>query len=174
VLRSHSIFSSARTVRPCSSWGGRWIGHLRTTWSAVCSSAPHSQAIEGDVPHWYKQERKLPTPLQRRLSRTHAVLGRTFTGGWVPMSKMKVPNFLQLRHMGLFVLRISADDFIYHKHYSFLCKLRRLRRHNGTNRARSKQHLLCCLAHIMTCHWNTHEGRGWARLLQLLEKCYDF
>jgi len=30
--------------RPCRPWGGRWIWHRRTTWSTVCSSAPHSQA----------------------------------------------------------------------------------------------------------------------------------
>jgi len=30
VLSSHSIVSSSRTVRPCSQWGGRWIGHWRT------------------------------------------------------------------------------------------------------------------------------------------------
>jgi len=46
VLSSHSIVSSSRTVRPCSPWGGRWIGHRRTTWSTVCFSAPHSQVAE--------------------------------------------------------------------------------------------------------------------------------
>jgi len=28
------------------SMGGRWIGQRRTTWSTVCTSAPHSQAAE--------------------------------------------------------------------------------------------------------------------------------
>ena len=46
VLNSHSVVSSSRTVMPCSPWGGRWIRHWRTTWSTVCSSAPHSQAAE--------------------------------------------------------------------------------------------------------------------------------
>jgi len=37
VLSSHWIVSSSRTVRvrPCSPWGGRWIGYSRTTWSTV-------------------------------------------------------------------------------------------------------------------------------------------
>jgi len=30
VLSSHSVVSSSRTVRPCSPWGGRWIGQSRT------------------------------------------------------------------------------------------------------------------------------------------------
>ena len=55
-----------------------WIGHWRTTWSTVCSSAPHSQAGEGAITHLYMQERKPPTPVRRRLSRTEAVLGRAF------------------------------------------------------------------------------------------------
>jgi len=49
VLSSHSVVSSSRTVRPCSPWGCRWIGHWRTTWSTVCS-APNSQAAEEAIP----------------------------------------------------------------------------------------------------------------------------
>ena len=30
MLSSHSVVSSSSTVRPCSPWGGRWIGHWRT------------------------------------------------------------------------------------------------------------------------------------------------
>jgi len=52
----------------------------RTTWSTVCSFAPHSQAAELAIPHLYKQERKRPTPVRRRLSRTQAVLGRFAPG----------------------------------------------------------------------------------------------
>ena len=50
-------------------------------WSTVCLSAPHSQAAEEDIPHLYKQERKRPTPVRRRLSRTQALLGRVTSGG---------------------------------------------------------------------------------------------
>ena len=41
----------------------------------VCSSSPHSQAAEGAMPHLCKQERKRPTPVRRRFSRTHAWQG---------------------------------------------------------------------------------------------------
>ena len=60
----------------------RWIGHWRTTWSTVCPSAPHSQAAEEAIPHLYKQERKHPTPVRRRLSPTQAVLRRAIGWGW--------------------------------------------------------------------------------------------
>ena len=74
------ILSSSGTARPCSPWRGRWIGHWRTTWSKVCSSAPHSQAAEEAIPHLYKQERKCPTPVRRWLSRTQALLVRVIRG----------------------------------------------------------------------------------------------
>jgi len=77
----HSIVSSSRTARPCSPWGGRWIGHQRSTWSTVCSSAPHSQAAEEAITHLYKQERKRPTQVGRRLNQTQALLGRVIPGG---------------------------------------------------------------------------------------------
>jgi len=81
MLNSHLIASSSRTVRLCSPWGGRWIGHWRTTWPTVCSSAPHSQAAEEAILHLYKQEQKRSTPVRRRLSRTQALLGRLIPGG---------------------------------------------------------------------------------------------
>jgi len=46
-----------------------------------CSSASHSQAAEEATPHFYKQERKRPTPVRRRLIRTQALLGRVVPGG---------------------------------------------------------------------------------------------
>ena len=55
VEQPFNCLKSSRTVRPCSPWGGRWIGHWRTTWSTICSSAPHSQGAEEDIPHLYKQ-----------------------------------------------------------------------------------------------------------------------
>jgi len=57
-------FSSSRTVRPCTTCEDRWTGQRRTTWSTVCSSAPHSQAAEEVIPHLCRQEGKRPTPVR--------------------------------------------------------------------------------------------------------------
>jgi len=75
VLSSHSIVSSSRTVRPYSSWEGWWIGH---------------------------SEWKHLTPVRRRLSRTHAVLGRVITGGRVPVSGMEVWSLVRLSNHSAF------------------------------------------------------------------------
>jgi len=48
---SQSVVSSSRTTRPSNTWGGWWIGHWKTTWSTVRSSAPHPQAAETAIPH---------------------------------------------------------------------------------------------------------------------------
>ena len=40
-----------KTVIPCAPCGARYIGHAVSTWSAVCSEAPHSQFGEGARPH---------------------------------------------------------------------------------------------------------------------------
>ena len=103
MLSSHSIVSSSRTVRPCTPWGGRWIGHWRTTLSAVCSSAPNWQAAEGAISHLCKQKRKLATPVRRQLSRTHAILGRVIPGGCVLMSGMKVRNLVVFSNTSHFI-----------------------------------------------------------------------
>ena len=41
-LSQHRV-SSSKTVRPRAPCGARCIGHSVSTWSAVCSEAPHSQ-----------------------------------------------------------------------------------------------------------------------------------
>jgi len=48
-----------------------------------------TQATDEGMPHLYKQERKRLTLMQRRLSQTHAVLGRVIPRGWVLVSVMK-------------------------------------------------------------------------------------
>ena len=78
----------------CAPWGGRRIGQWRTPRSTVSSSAPHSQIEEAAISCFCKQERKCPTPGQRRLSRTQAVLGRVIPGWWVPMSGMKMGSLV--------------------------------------------------------------------------------
>ena len=99
MLSSHSIVSSSRSVRPCSPWWGRWIGHWRTTWSTVCIFAPHSQAAEEAISHYYKQWQKRPTPARSRLSWTQTVLRRVAPAMWVRVSGMKIRSLV-----GLFVL----------------------------------------------------------------------
>ena len=43
-----------------------------------------------------KQERKRPTPVRKRLSRTQALLGRVIPGGWVPVSATKMRSLVGL------------------------------------------------------------------------------
>jgi len=54
------------------------------------------QAAEEAVPHLYIEERKRPTPVRRRLSRTQAILGRVALGGWVLVSGMKLWSLVGL------------------------------------------------------------------------------
>jgi len=60
------------------------------------SSAPHSHTTKEAMSHFYKQERKCPTPVRRRLSRTQALLGRAILEGWVPVSGMKMRSLVRL------------------------------------------------------------------------------
>ena len=48
------------------------------------------------IPHLYRQERKRPTPVWRRLSRTQALLGRVILGVCVPVSGIKVWSLVGL------------------------------------------------------------------------------
>jgi len=77
VQSRKSIVSSPRTVKPSNPWKGHSIGHWKTTLWMVWSSAPDSQAAEAAIPDLCKREQKRPTPVQRRLSRTHAASGTT-------------------------------------------------------------------------------------------------
>ena len=47
----------------------------------LSTTAPHSQAAEKVIHHLYKNERKSPTQVRRRLSRTQAFLGMVIPGG---------------------------------------------------------------------------------------------
>ena len=70
-LSQHRV-SSSKTVRPRAPCGARCIGHAVSTWSAVCSEAPHSKFSKGARPHLYMDEWNRPTPVRRRLSLTQA------------------------------------------------------------------------------------------------------
>ena len=50
LLSQHRV-SSSKTVRPRALCGARCIRHAVSTWSSVCSEAPHSQFGEGARPH---------------------------------------------------------------------------------------------------------------------------
>ena len=67
LLIQHRV-SSSKTVRPRAPCSARCIGHAVSTWSAVCSEAPHSQFGEGARPHLFMDEWNRPTPVRRRLS----------------------------------------------------------------------------------------------------------
>ena len=58
-LSQHRV-SSSKTVRPRAPCGARCIGHAVSTWSAVCSEAPHSRFGEGARPHLCMGRMKTP------------------------------------------------------------------------------------------------------------------
>ena len=62
LLSQHRV-SSSKTVRPRAPCGARCTGHP-STWSAVCSEAPHSQFGEGARPHLCMDEWNRPTPVR--------------------------------------------------------------------------------------------------------------
>ena len=75
LLSQHQV-SSSKTVRPRAPCGARCMGHIVSTWSAVCSEAPHSQFGEGARPHLCMDKWNCPTPVRRRLSLTQAAWGK--------------------------------------------------------------------------------------------------
>ena len=89
VLLSQHRVSSSKTVRPRAPCGARCIGHAVSTWSAVCSEAPHSQFGEGARPHSCTDEWNRPTPVRRRLSLTQAARGKPIPTGLAPVSGTK-------------------------------------------------------------------------------------
>ena len=80
LLSQHRV-SSSKTVRPRAPCGARCMGHIVSTWSAVCSEAPHSQLGEGARPHLCMDEWNRPTPVRRRLSLTQAARGKPIPTG---------------------------------------------------------------------------------------------
>ena len=80
LLSQHRVLSS-KTVRPRAPCGARCMGHIVSTWSAVCSEAPHSQFGEGARPHLCMDEWNRPTPVRRRLSLIQAAWGKPIPTG---------------------------------------------------------------------------------------------
>ena len=87
-LSQHRV-SSSKTVRSRAPCGSRCIGHAVSTWSAVCSEAPHSQFGEGARPHLYMDKWNRPTPVRRRLNLTQAARGKPIPTGLAPVSATK-------------------------------------------------------------------------------------
>ena len=86
LLSQHRVLSS-KTVRPCALCGARCIGHAVSTWSTVCTEAPHSQFGEGARPNLCMVEWNRLTPVRRRLSLTQAA--GVSPSGMAPVSGTK-------------------------------------------------------------------------------------
>ena len=98
LLSQHRVSSSKTVSRPRAPYGGRCIGHVVKTWSAVCSEAPHSQFGEGARPHLCMDECNRHTPVRRRLSLTQAARGKPIPTGLAPVPSTKARSleaFLQ-------------------------------------------------------------------------------
>ena len=88
LLTQHRV-SSSKTVRPRTPCGARCIGHAVSTWSAVCSEAPHSQFGEGARPHLCMDEWNCPTPVSKWLSLAEAARGKPISAGLAPVPGTK-------------------------------------------------------------------------------------
>ena len=91
-LSQHRV-SSSKTARLRASCGARCIGHAVSTWSAVCSEAPHSQFGEGARPHLCMDEWNRSTPVRRRLSLTQAARGKPIPTGLALVSGTKARSW---------------------------------------------------------------------------------
>ena len=103
VLLSQHRVSSSKTVRPRPPHGDRCIGHAVSTWSAVCSKAPHSQFGEGAIPHLCMDEWNRPTP-RRQLSLTQAARGKPISTGLAPVPGTKAQSLEAFSQYSVFHL----------------------------------------------------------------------
>ena len=104
VLLSQHRVSLSKTVRPRAPCGARCIGHAVSTWSAVCSEAPHSQFGEEARPDLCMDEWNRPTPIRRRLSLTQAAGGKPIPTGLVPVSGTKARSLEAFSQYSAFYL----------------------------------------------------------------------
>ena len=103
LLSQHRV-SSFKTVRPRAPCCARCIGHAVSTWSAVCSEAPHSQFGEGARPHLCMDEWNRPTPVRRRLSLTQAARGKPIPTGLAPLPATKARSLEAFSQYSVFYL----------------------------------------------------------------------
>ena len=73
VIKPASSFVIQNRQTSCSMWCPM---DAVSTWSVVCSEAPHSQFGEGARPHLCMDEWNRPTPVRRRLSLNQATRGK--------------------------------------------------------------------------------------------------
>ena len=88
VIKPASSFVIQNRQTSCSMWCPMYRAAV-STWSAVCSEAPHSQFGEGARPHLCMDEWNRPTPVRRRLSLTQAAGGKPIPTGLAPVSGTK-------------------------------------------------------------------------------------
>ena len=103
LLSQHRVLSS-KTVRNHAPCGARCIGHAVSTWSAVCSEAPHSQFGEGARLHLCMDEWNCSTPVRRRLSLTQAARGKLIPTGLASVrgtkaQSLQVPSQYSVFHL---------------------------------------------------------------------------
>ena len=110
LLNQHRV-SSSKTVRPRAPCGARCIGHAVSTWSAVCSKAPHSQFGERARPHLCMDEWNRPTPVRRWLSLTQAARGKPIPTGLAPVAGTKARSLEAFSHYSVFHLSSSSPSF---------------------------------------------------------------
>ena len=110
VLLSQHRVSSSKTVRPRALCGARCTGHAVSTWSAVCSEAPHSQFGKGVRPHFCMDEWNLPTPVRRRLSLTQATRGKPIPTDLAPVSGTKARSLKAFSQYSVFHLRFVHSE----------------------------------------------------------------
>ena len=104
VLLSQYRVSSSKTVRPRAPCGARCIGHAVSTWSAVCSEAPHLQFNKGARPHLCMDEWNRPTPVRKRLSITQAARGKPIPTDLAPVSGTKARSLEAFSQYSVFHL----------------------------------------------------------------------
>ena len=103
LLNQHRV-SSSKTVRPRAPCSARCIRHAVSTWSTVCSEAPHSQFGEGARPHLCMNELSRSTPVSRRLSLTQAARGKPIPTGLAPVSGTKARSLEAFSQYSVFHL----------------------------------------------------------------------
>ena len=104
VLLSQHRVSLSKTVRPRAPCGARCIRHAVSTWSAVCSEAPHSQFGEGARPHLCMDKWNRPTPVRRRLSLTQAARNKPIPTGLALVSGTKARSLETFSQYSIFHL----------------------------------------------------------------------